>query len=607
MAHLEQEVSPRMPRPPPCTTAAAGGQEVAPHRAALRCDVPGGIAWRVRVGGRRPVRGGGVQAADSPTRRGGVGPGRRIRPPKTTQTGRRAPPPRGAVSHAPPPPGGRSPRGGGRGVGARPTPSALFKVYVSKGRSARRRPSSSSPPRPRSPRLLAPVVLVRLAEGFVEALAGPSAVGGPVVRVRGRSGRPPPVGGGGGRAVAVGHPARMRVGGLRGPLAGSPGGARVRVGGPPVRVRVAVGEALLVGGGLVVPLVLVVALVEGPVPLRAVPGRGSAPAAPVGRPGRAMGGRARGLVPGRARRAVPGRGAPGVGRGLARRGPLVVTPVVVRRGEVAGRGRAQPAGPRGAVARLADGGGVGDVGAGHGGGLGQLAAASPRGAGPRAHLSVSPSVGPLAGRAGPVAVLGGPVGVLVPVGPVALLVHGAVVVVVVVVVVPAVLGPAAVPLAFLRREVARLRRGAEVCTQTWGEVSVYTRTHEGQSDQGTGPQIDFYTTRGGGWRAARRSERLTRVGVGVSGEGALRRPVTAVPVPAPAAVPPLLGHHPLQGVVVQPHAAARAPVHQAGGGATHGAGVGDGLRGDGGRCRKETRRRGDEETRRRGGKKKQRK
>lgn len=70
---------------------------------------------------------------------------------------------------------------------------------------------------------------------------------------------------------------------------------------------------------------------------------------------------------------------------------------------------------------------------------------------------------------------------------------------------------------------------------------------------------------------------LTRVCVGVSGQGALRSAVTSVPVPASSSVSPLLGHHPLQGVVVQPHAPARAAVDQAGGGATHGTGVGDGL------------------------------
>lgn len=63
------------------------------------------------------------------------------------------------------------------------------------------------------------------------------------------------------------------------------------------------------------------------------------------------------------------------------------------------------------------------------------------------------------------AVLGVPGGVVVSFGAVALLVHGAVVVMVVMVV-ATVLGPAAVPLALLWRKVARLRGGAEVCAQT---------------------------------------------------------------------------------------------------------------------------------------------
>lgn len=46
-------------------------------------------------------------------------------------------------------------------------------------------------------------------------------------------------------------------------------------------VWVAMGEALLVGRGLMVPLVLVVTLVEGPVALQAVPWRRPAPAASV--------------------------------------------------------------------------------------------------------------------------------------------------------------------------------------------------------------------------------------------------------------------------------------------------------------------------------------
>lgn len=46
-------------------------------------------------------------------------------------------------------------------------------------------------------------------------------------------------------------------------------------------VRVAMGEALLVGGGLMVSLVLVIVLVEGPVALQAVARRRPTPAASV--------------------------------------------------------------------------------------------------------------------------------------------------------------------------------------------------------------------------------------------------------------------------------------------------------------------------------------
>ena len=73
-------------------------------------------------------------------------------------------------------------------------------------------------------------------------------------------------------------------------------------------------------------------------------------------------------------------------------------------------------------------------------------------------------------------------------------------------------------------------------------------------------------------------ERATCVSVCVSGQGALGGAVAPVPVSASSSsVPALLRHHPLQGVVVQAHAAARAPVHQAGRGATHGTRVRDGL------------------------------
>lgn len=47
----------------------------------------------------------------------------------------------------------------------------------------------------------------------------------------------------------------------------------------PMWVWVAVGEALLIGRGLVVPLVLIIMLIEGPVALQAVPRWRPAPAA----------------------------------------------------------------------------------------------------------------------------------------------------------------------------------------------------------------------------------------------------------------------------------------------------------------------------------------
>ena len=146
---------------------------------------------------------------------------------------------------------------------------------------------------------LAPVVLIRLAVGFVEALTGPAAVGVRLVGAPGRVGGSVPVRGGRGGAVAVGHAARVGV--PRRPwrprwpgwwgtssssssssssvvvlvVSGSPGGARLRLlrrrWGVVVMVRVApLLQALLVGRRLVVALVLVVGLIEGPVPLQAV-------------------------------------------------------------------------------------------------------------------------------------------------------------------------------------------------------------------------------------------------------------------------------------------------------------------------------------------------
>ena len=217
----------------------------------------------------------------------------------------------------------------------------------------------------------------------MQALAGPSGMWGAVVWMGWRPRWPPPMWRRWGWAVAIGHPTWMWVRGWRGPVAGSPWWAWVWVRISPVWVWVAMREALLVGRGLMMPLVLVVALVEGPVALQAVPRRGTAPASSMRGPRWAVEGRARRLVPRGARRTVPRPGAPVVWRSLPWRGPVVVTPVVVWWGEVSGGGRAQSAWTRGPVARLSDSGGVGDMWTGHSRGLGQLATASPRSAGPR--------------------------------------------------------------------------------------------------------------------------------------------------------------------------------------------------------------------------------
>lgn len=67
-----------------------------------------------------------------------------------------------------------------------------------------------------------------------------------------------------------------------------------------------------------------------------------------------------------------------------------------------------------------------------------------------------------------------PVGVVMALGPVAVLVHGTVVMVVVV---APVLGPASVPLPLFGWKVARLSGGAKVCAQTWQRhVSMYEKT-----------------------------------------------------------------------------------------------------------------------------------
>lgn len=270
-------------------------------------------------------------------------------------------------------------------------------------------------------------------------------------------------------------------------------------------VRVSVGQALFVGRGLVV------VLIKRRVSLQTVPRRRPAPAPAVGG----------------ARGAVPGRGASVMGRGVSGGRSVMVGPVVIRGREVSrGRG-AQASGGRGAVAGFPHRGGVGDMGAGHGGSLGQLTAASARGTGPRrgwdgasAHgttaLSVAPAVGALARGPGPVAVVRVPVVVMVTV-----LVEGAVVVVMVV---AAVFGAAPVPLAVFGGQVSGLSSGAQVCAQAGVDVRV-------------------------------------------ASERPLAGPVAAVAVAsASSSAVVLLGHLPLQGVILQPDVPPGAAVHQAGGG-----------------------------------------
>lgn len=231
--------------------------------------------------------------------------------------------------------------------------------------------------------LLAPVILIRLTIRFMQALAGPSGMGRPVVWVGWHPWCSPSVWGRWRWAVTIGYPAWMRLRGWRRPVAGSPRWTWVWVRISSMWVRVAVGEALLVGGRLVVTLILIISLVEGPVTLQAVPGWRPAPAASVRRPGWAVEGRAWGLVPRGAWRTMPGWRAPVVGRGVAWRGSVVVASVMVWRGEVSWRGWTQATWPWGAIARLADRGGVGDMWAWDCRGLRQLAAASPWSAGPR--------------------------------------------------------------------------------------------------------------------------------------------------------------------------------------------------------------------------------
>lgn len=172
----------------------------------------------------------------------------------------------------------------------------------------------------------------------------------------------------------------MRVRGWRGPMAGSPRRAWMWVRISPMWVWITMGEALLICRGLVVSLILIVALVEWPITLQAVPWGRPTPSTSVGGPGWAMKGW---LMPWRARGAVPGRRAPMVWRSLSWRRSMVVASIMVWWGEVSRGGRAQTAWPWGAIAWLADSRGVGDMWTRNSRGLGQLAATSTWSAGPR--------------------------------------------------------------------------------------------------------------------------------------------------------------------------------------------------------------------------------
>lgn len=219
------------------------------------------------------------------------------------------------------------------------------------------------PPRPG----LAPVVIVRLAVGFVQAFPGA---------------RPAGPGESVGRVVAVGEspavPGRRRTGRARGP--GSPGRARVSR-----RGRCIVGPVVSAASrtiSLVVvraPVVTVVPGARGP--LRWVRNRrGPPPPAVATRPGGLAPGWAPPLHCGRAAAAVSPRW-PLPGQRLSR--GAWVPPRAA--GGCPARSRHRLLllllGPR--AAGLADHGGIGHVWPGGGGGLGELAAAPPRSAGTR--------------------------------------------------------------------------------------------------------------------------------------------------------------------------------------------------------------------------------
>lgn len=231
-----------------------------------------------------------------------------------------------------------------------------------------------APPRPG----LAPVIVVGLAVGFVQAFpgarpAGPGQSVGRVVAVR----ESPAVPGrrGAGRARGPGSPGRARV---------ARGGRRVVGGGPGLLLLPAAAAARAVG----------LVVVGAPVVTVVVPGargalscvragrRPSRPSVATRRPGGLAPGRARDppLHRGRAAAAVASRGRPLPGQGLGH-GARVPPRAAGGRSARPRRGLLLLLGTR--AAGLTDHGGIGHARPGSGGGLGELAASPPRSAGTR--------------------------------------------------------------------------------------------------------------------------------------------------------------------------------------------------------------------------------
>ncbi|KAF3852855.1 hypothetical protein F7725_006210, partial [Dissostichus mawsoni] len=286
---------------------------------------------------------------------------------------------------------------------------------------------------PRSLWLLAPVILVRLTIRFMQALAGPSSMGGPlcvdVVAPR----------------VALAYVGRVR-------MSGNHWAPYVDAGCPRADPRSnGLGEGTWGSRG------------EASAGTGAWENAGNRAGMRTPRAGETLG--------------VTGVDGDSLSRGLEGRS-------VGGRASAVGPnlgGRSWPCGRRGSRLHVD----VGQLGSGAAGDGLSAECWSPRSRGPgcrspnycptaKSHLSVSSSFRPLAGGTGPVAVLGVPGGVVVSFRAVALLVHGAVMVMVVMVV-ATVLGPAAVPLALLWRKVARLRGGAESSSLTPRPARPWTR------------------------------------------------------------------------------------------------------------------------------------